>query len=246
MAAFRRVGLFLRSLALVLVFVGGATSATAVVPPLAAQPQTAPHSMAATPQRAVAQVPLGEGELALMRDLLVANGLENQLCDPIGQMAGSLADVLRSEGFAAARCAGERSYESLAQGRISLSQAVDLGSDCVALDLTGNVIKSHGPELSENSAILSGRWINACFSDTSIWAQRGGTMYGNTFLTSAAQDEFLARPDIAEVLAHEYRHTLQWRLLGYGFPGAYLIAGNNACTNIFEITAELEDGGYVC
>ncbi len=246
MAAFRRVGLFLRSLTLALVLVAAAGANPAAALPLAAQPHGISHSVGAAAQRAVTQVPLGEGELGLMRDLLVANGLENQLCDPVGQMTGSLADVLRSEGFAAALCAGERTYESLMQGQISLSEAMDIGSDCVAVDLAGKVIKSYEGDSSEKTTVLGGKWINACFSDTSIWAQRGGTMYGNTFLTSQTRDDFLARPDIAKVLTHEYRHTLQWRLLGYAFPSAYLIAGNNACTNIFEITAGLEDGGYTC
>ena len=48
------------------------------------------------------------------------------------------------------------------------------------------------------------------------------------------------------IVAHEAEHARQWRLLGTRFPQLYLEAGVNPCTNLFERTAGLAAGGYVC
>jgi hypothetical protein len=80
----------------------------------------------------------------------------------------------------------------------------------------------------------------------SVWAQRGGTTYGNVFLTPRTLDELRADPTTPDLLTHEYAHFVQWQLLGARFPGEYANAGVDACTNIFEIAAGLGNGNYQC
>lgn len=66
---------------------------------------------------------------------------------------------------------------------------------------------------------------------------RGGTTIGAVYLTCDNTS--------AEVLEHEAVHREQWRKYGLWFILLYLLAGQNALTNRFEIEAGLERGGYL-
>lgn len=69
------------------------------------------------------------------------------------------------------------------------------------------------------------------------WAfGRGGTTIGAVYLTSN---------NVADsVLEHEAVHRAQWRRYGLAFIPLYLMAGQDARRNRFEIEAGLEKGGY--
>lgn len=66
---------------------------------------------------------------------------------------------------------------------------------------------------------------------------RGGTTIGAVYLTRDALG--------AEVLEHEEIHRAQWRRYGLALIPLYLMAGQDALKNRFEIEAGLEKGGYV-
>jgi len=70
------------------------------------------------------------------------------------------------------------------------------------------------------------------------WAfGRGGTTIGAVYVTCDSVSD--------DVLEHEAVHREQWRRYGLWFIPLYLLAGQNALTNRFEIEAGLERGGYV-
>lgn len=70
------------------------------------------------------------------------------------------------------------------------------------------------------------------------WAfGRGGTTIGAVYLTCDNASD--------AVLEHEAVHREQWRRYGLWFIPLYLLAGQNALTNRFEIEAGLERGGYL-
>lgn len=74
--------------------------------------------------------------------------------------------------------------------------------------------------------------------DLPTWAfGRGGTTIGAVYLTSTTVTD--------SVLEHEAVHRAQWRKYGLAFIPLYLMAGQNALTNRFEIEAGLKKGGYV-
>lgn len=85
----------------------------------------------------------------------------------------------------------------------------------------------------------SGLWV--CFEATSLLAQRGGTTYGDTFVTPRPHEVL-----DAALVTHELEHVRQWRLFGPGFSILYLREGSDACGNYFEVQAGLADGGYAC
>lgn len=87
--------------------------------------------------------------------------------------------------------------------------------------------------------VQGGLWV--CFGIESLLAQRGGTTYGDVFLTPRERTDL----DPA-LLAHEREHVRQWRLFGPDFALLYLLAGTDPCTNTFEIAAGLDAGGYSC
>ncbi len=97
------------------------------------------------------------------------------------------------------------------------------------------------PQVIAGAPIL---WV--CFDYVSPLIARGGTTYGDTFFATSPRAQFLARTDFDAIVAHEAEHARQWRLLGTRFPQLYLEAGVNPCTNLFERTAGLAAGGYVC
>ena len=83
----------------------------------------------------------------------------------------------------------------------------------------------------------------------------GGTTYGTTYY--ADKDPKLNKTPAVykDRLNHEWRHTLQWKSLGLGMAGSYLLSegigrgitgGKAGCGNIFEIMADLKKGGYKC
>lgn len=69
------------------------------------------------------------------------------------------------------------------------------------------------------------------------WAfGRGGTTIGAIYLTRSSTSD--------DVLAHEAVHIRQWRRYGLAFIPLYLLAGQDATRNRFEVEAGLELGGY--
>lgn len=85
----------------------------------------------------------------------------------------------------------------------------------------------------------SGLWV--CFDVDSPLVRRGGTTYGDTFLTARPREVLSA-----SLVAHEKEHVRQWRLYGPAFSLLYVTAGSDACSNYFEQTAGLGAGGYSC
>lgn len=78
-------------------------------------------------------------------------------------------------------------------------------------------------------------WV---FTGMPRWAfGRGGSCVGACYLTRTN----LSR----EILEHEEAHRIQWRTYGMALPFLYLLAGRNPHTNVFEMDAGLEKGGYV-
>jgi len=80
----------------------------------------------------------------------------------------------------------------------------------------------------------------------------GGTTYGEVFVTPLDTGTALGRGNL---LAHEQAHSWQWAVAtGSGGPavfpilyfGNYLLVGGNQCLNVFEATANFDDGGYRC
>lgn len=70
------------------------------------------------------------------------------------------------------------------------------------------------------------------------WAfGRGGTTIGAVYLTSTN-----VQP---RVLEHEAVHRAQWKRYGLAFIPLYLMAGQDALHNRFEVEADLKKGGYV-
>ena len=70
------------------------------------------------------------------------------------------------------------------------------------------------------------------------WAfGRGGTTIGAVYLTATTMSD--------SVLEHEAVHRAQWRKYGLAFIPLYVMAGQDALHNRFEIEAGLKKGGYV-
>ncbi|WPF81510.1 hypothetical protein SANBI_002809 [Sanguibacter sp. 4.1] len=85
----------------------------------------------------------------------------------------------------------------------------------------------------------AGLWV--CFDVRSFLVQRGGTTYGDTFLSPDGQRDLGA-----DLVAHESEHVRQWRLFGPDFSLMYLAEGVDPCGNYFEQQAGLAAGGYSC
>ena len=68
-------------------------------------------------------------------------------------------------------------------------------------------------------------------------SRRGGTTIGAVYLTSTNTQD--------PVLEHEAVHCAQWKRYGLAFIPLYLMAGQDARHNRFEVEAGLEKGGYV-
>ena len=69
---------------------------------------------------------------------------------------------------------------------------------------------------------------------------RGGTTYGDTYVTGSSPATVTP-----ERIRHELVHREQWRRWGLVFPLLYLLAGADPSTNRFEVAAGLRDGGYL-
>lgn len=70
------------------------------------------------------------------------------------------------------------------------------------------------------------------------WAfGRGGTTVGAVFLTATDHSD--------SVIEHEAVHKEQWKRYGLAFIPLYLLAGQDAKKNRFEVEAGLKKGGYV-
>lgn len=162
------------------------------------------------------------GTLALLAGLglvVAAASPGSAAADPEPYSSGPYAERLCPEdGVAGTLCVAHREARASLQG---MSHRADAAAD-------GRPCEQQG-----------GLWV--CFAATSLLAQRGGTTYGDTFVT----------PRPAQVLdvtlvAHELEHVRQWRLFGPGFSALYLREGADACSNYFEEQAGLADGGYAC
>lgn len=132
--------------------------------------------------------------------------------------SGPFASRLCGGGTGDLVCVAARTAAAVAQGAERRADAVANGATC------------------EDQ---SGLWV--CFGTRSVLAQRGGTTYGDTFLT--ARDAEQLHPGL---LAHEAEHVRQWRLFGPDFALMYLLEGADPCSNYFEIAAGLDAGGYTC
>lgn len=132
-----------------------------------------------------------------------------------GPYAGGLCPA---EGVGSVLCTTHREVRAALQGAEHRADAVEDGGIC------------------EQQGDL---WV--CFGSTSVLAQRGGTTYGDTFLT--ARD-----PQVLDdaLVAHELEHVRQWRLFGPSFTVLYLREGSDPCENYFEEEAGLLSGGYEC
>lgn len=132
--------------------------------------------------------------------------------------SGPFASRLCGGGSGDLVCVAARTVTAMAQGAERRADAVARGASC---------------------EVQSGQWV--CFAVDSVLAQRGGTTYGDTFLTSRSAQQL----DPA-LLAHEGEHVRQWRLFGPDFALMYLLEGADPCTNYFEVAAGLDGGGYTC
>ena len=93
-----------------------------------------------------------------------------------------------------------------------------------------------GALLSQGQIAKHGRlWV---FTGMPSWSfGRGGVCVGACYLTKNNVSP--------AVLAHEEIHRQQWRTFGLALPFLYFLSGRNPFTNIFEVDAGLEQGGYV-
>ena len=132
--------------------------------------------------------------------------------------SGPYASRLCGGGSGDLVCVATRTVAAMTQGAEQRTRAQAGGASC---------------------ELQSGLWV--CFGSDSVLAQRGGTTYGDTFLT--ARDAEPLGPDL---LAHEIEHVRQWRLFGPDFALMYLLEGADPCTNYFEVAAGLGAGGYRC
>lgn len=138
---------------------------------------------------------------------------------PVDYTSGPYADRLcPTTPAAGVACGVGRTVLAAEQGAAQRERAVAAGSTC---------------------EVQSGLWV--CFEVRSLLVQRGGTTYGDTFLTPDARRDL--EPDL---LDHEAEHVRQWRLFGPDFSLLYLREGVDACGNYFEQQAGLESGGYDC
>ncbi|WP_229870828.1 RHS repeat domain-containing protein [Streptomyces phaeofaciens] len=82
--------------------------------------------------------------------------------------------------------------------------------------------------------------LTMCKTSSSWLFGRGGTTIGSTYVTGY-DPEFSTK----ERLKHERVHMKQWDDLGLRMAWDYFQEGTDACTNSFEIDADLGDGGYL-
>ena len=132
-----------------------------------------------------------------------------------GPFAGRLCS---DEGVAGPLCSAHRETRAALQG---IEHRADARADGATCEEQG------------------GLWV--CFGVESVLAQRGGTTYGDTFVTS--RDPEVLDPGL---VAHELEHVRQWRLFGPSFTVLYLREGADPCSNYFEQQADLDAGGYAC
>ena len=183
------------------------------------------RSEQAVPQRLGALAPLSRaaGAALAVVAMVVALGAGLAPGAPPGAPApdyasGPFASRLCGGGSGDLVCVATRTVAAMTQGAEQRTRAQAGGASC---------------------ELQSGLWV--CFGSDSVLAQRGGTTYGDTFLTS--RDAELLGPGL---LAHESEHVRQWRLFGPDFALMYLLEGADPCTNYFEVAAGLEAGGYTC
>jgi|GEM_PF-3722931 len=186
-----------------------------------------------------------QDEMQAMRTRLVEKGFVEELCPSPARLTG-LGSVFHASVIDAGICTSQRALFAVAQGNAMRVGAQERGATCEQMSVGNQPNLANRAPLSDKTleSPTSSIWI--CFSDVSKWAQRGGTTYGNTFLTPSSRAEFVARAQATQILQHEYRHFLQWMALGRQFPTAYLAAGTDPCTNVLEQSAGLDAGDYVC
>lgn len=69
---------------------------------------------------------------------------------------------------------------------------------------------------------------------------RGGTTYGEVFVTSSPRERITP-----QLVRHELVHVHQWRRYGLAFAVLYALAGRDPVRNRFEQQAGLHDGRYL-
>lgn len=157
--------------------------------------------------------------VAVLLALVAGAGPAAGAADPAPYDAGPFAARLcPDEGVGAPLCSAHRETRAALQGMDRRASARADGASC----------EEQG-----------GLWV--CFGVDSLLAQRGGTTYGDTFVTGRA-------PEVLDpgLVAHELEHARQWRLFGPSFAVLYLREGSDACSNYFEEQAGLDAGGYGC
>ncbi|WP_435299462.1 hypothetical protein [Timonella sp. A28] len=222
------------------VFLISALCAIVVWGSAALSPAHTRHLTDATDERATAHE-VAFSHTQPMRKALSAHGLKNELCPDLNDPA-SVAPLRIEQQAIAATCVIERAGFALVQGHTMKTHAQDSGAQCMWVTREGKAVEPAQQATFNN--LSEGMWV--CTGVESIWAQRGGTAYGNTFLTPMSRKEFLQRASTTQLMEHEYQHYLQWTLLGDKFATLYALAGSNPCNNVFERTANLDDGGYSC
>ncbi|ACZ22742.1 hypothetical protein Sked_28400 [Sanguibacter keddieii DSM 10542] len=167
----------------------------------------------------LAGAPLAAASATVHVDGRITTDVQVTTDAPVDYTSGPYADRLcPTTPAAGVACGVGRTVLAAEQGAAQRERAVAAGATC---------------------EVQSGLWV--CFEVRSLLVQRGGTTYGDTFLTPDA------RRDLAPaLLAHEAEHVRQWRLFGPDFSLLYLREGVDACGNYFEQQAGLEPGGYDC
>lgn len=84
--------------------------------------------------------------------------------------------------------------------------------------------------------------LRVCRGGGGALSQRGGTTYGNTFLTDDPG------PVSAKTIAHEKEHVAQWKKYGNVFGYMYTVeniwVGNDPCQNRYEVAADAKGKSY--
>lgn len=137
------------------------------------------------------------------------------------------------------RCRALRVAQALAVGAAIRDQVTQEGATCTRVDVShrpGSLLDPSGDHFP-----VAALWV--CSPYHGVYAERGGTTWGDTFVTAQSQDAVLADPAL---VTHEARHVAQWFRYGTTMAFAYVAAGTDPCRNVFEQDAGWADGGYRC
>ena len=85
-----------------------------------------------------------------------------------------------------------------------------------------------------------GEALRVCTGTRGRTSARGGTTYGEVFVTSSPLERITP-----QLVRHELVHVHQWRRYGLLFALLYAAAGRDPVRNRFEQQAGLHDGRYL-